>query len=115
MSCIFEGYLNEAKDLVAEAYKAAGNIGYGQDFRDAARDAAFARGWALHPMCLDTLDTREEKEFNGLTLALLFMSNVQALHGLEPLGVMVGALEAGWEARAAEMVAASSCGGGDVV
>lgn len=109
MTCIFEGYLNEAKDLFAEAYKAAGNVGYGPAFRDAARDAAFARGWELGP----ETDSHEaaDKEFDGLTLALLFMSNVQALHGLEPLGVMVGALDAGRKARTDEAIAIAS--GGD--
>lgn len=112
MSCIFEGYLNEAKELLAEAYHAAGNKARGMDFRDAARDIAFARGWELGPELDDTHEAAS-KEFDGLTMALLYMSNVQALHGLEPLGVMIGALEAGRRARTDEALAVSA-GGDDV-
>lgn len=112
MTCIFEGYLNEAKELLAEAYHAAGNKSRGPDFRDAARDVAFARGWELGPE-LEGSHEAESKEFVGLTMAMLFMSNIQALHGLEPLGVMIGALEAGRQARTDEAIAVSAGGDDD--
>lgn len=106
---IFDGYLNEAKDMLAQACEVARKT-KGQAFRDAARDIAFERGWDLGWIDAPAID----REYEGLVAALLYMSNVQAMHGLEPLGVMIGALESGRQARVDERMAAQAAAGGDL-